>query len=153
MKTDADHPWVSIIDMSKIRTNVDMKDGWGHMHHDAESEASILRELEGVTANDKHEQVMKQFYDAQIENANREYEEIIQEVGQSQTRDISYSSRELSDQEMREIDEEESLRRERRSSMAVSEIRAAELAEERKQERIRISNTSSTPPIDYGIID
>jgi len=65
MQADAIEPWETVV--STRSTEVD--DGWGHPD---DTKEGLLRELKGMLAGDKHEQVMDAFMRQQVQAAEKE---------------------------------------------------------------------------------
>jgi hypothetical protein len=79
LQTDSLEPWESIVRQGGA--TIDFNDGWGHA---GDSPEDLLREMRGMLANDKHEQLMSKFETQQIEAAEarqRELQSIIERHG------------------------------------------------------------------------
>ena len=74
---DVDEPWKMAIRV--VAEDVNLNDGWGHAHIDT-SEEGILREGEGMLAEDKHEQFMAKFYTEQEQRQQHEAEQQLQDL-------------------------------------------------------------------------
>ncbi len=69
LEVDAIEPWESVVSTHAVEVD----DGWGHPDDTREG---LLRELHGMLAHDKHEQVMDAFMRQQIRAAEAEQERI-----------------------------------------------------------------------------
>jgi hypothetical protein len=58
-------PWIN---MGITPPDYDLSDGWGHIHQDASVEG-LMRELNGMLTDDKHEQLMKAIAERDIREA------------------------------------------------------------------------------------
>ena len=70
---DLDEPWTTVVRADS--TDINYSDGWGHSHQD-DSVEGIMREVEGMTRMDRHEQFMDKFYNHQIAQAQRQEAEL-----------------------------------------------------------------------------
>jgi hypothetical protein len=77
LMVDIDDPWKMTIRV--VADDVDLQDGWGHAHLDI-SEEGLLREGEGMLAEDKHEQFMARFYAQQEDRQRHEAETQLQNL-------------------------------------------------------------------------
>lgn len=66
---DAIEPWLNI-----VRSETNFEDGWAHSEDS--SLEGVLRELEGMIAFDKHEQLMAKFYKQQLDEAEAQKQKI-----------------------------------------------------------------------------
>ena len=79
-KLDAIEPWTDIVDYTKLQANpTQFNDGYGHSHEDG-SVQGLLREMDGMMQGDKHEQLMQQFYEKQINEAKEKEQQVLQRV-------------------------------------------------------------------------
>jgi hypothetical protein len=74
---DRMEPWAEIV---KTPHAVNFNDGWAHGEDD--SREGVLRELEGMMNNDRHERVMKQFEDSLISRAEAQQQTITEKIKQ-----------------------------------------------------------------------
>lgn len=64
---DSLEPWMNIIDFVSYNTKQsNLDDGFGHSHEDPSTEG-LIRELHGMMAGDKHEKLIEQFYNQQLD--------------------------------------------------------------------------------------
>lgn len=80
LASDSIKPWTRLVPPDVA--GVDLKDGWGHAFSD-DSREGLLRELTGMENDDRHEKVMRAFYDQQMEAARRQEDEIEQTYSQA----------------------------------------------------------------------
>jgi hypothetical protein len=74
---DIIEPWTEVVDYVKLQSATPhFSDGFGHSHED-NTVQGLLREMEGMMHGDKHEQLMQQFYDKQLREA-QEQEHLVQ---------------------------------------------------------------------------
>jgi hypothetical protein len=69
LQPDAIEPWETVVSVRAM----DVDDGWGHPD---DTKEGLLRELKGMLAHDKHEQVMDAFMRQQVKAAEAEQERI-----------------------------------------------------------------------------
>lgn len=72
LQADTEDSWRRLV--KPRMAPIDKKDGWGHAMND-DSVEGILREAEGMSKLDKHEQFMETFYKQQMEAAHKGYDE------------------------------------------------------------------------------
>jgi hypothetical protein len=65
LMTNSLEPWEGII---KVQAEIDLDDGWAHAEN-LETRDGMMKELHGMLANDKHEQLMAKFEAQQLEAA------------------------------------------------------------------------------------
>jgi hypothetical protein len=81
-QVDSIDPWTEVVDYVKLSADrPHFDDGYGHSHED-NTVQGLLREMEGMIHGDKHEALMQQFYDNQINEVKRR-ERAIKEKSQN----------------------------------------------------------------------
>ena len=75
-QVDSIDPWTEVVDYVKLSADrPHFDDGYGHSHED-NTVQGLLREMEGMIHGDKHEALMQQFYDKQINEAKIKEKEL-----------------------------------------------------------------------------
>jgi hypothetical protein len=76
LKMDQIEPWTEIVDYVKLQSDAPhFDDGFGHSHED-NTVQGLLREMDGMIHGDKHEQLMQQFYNKQVSEAQEKEREL-----------------------------------------------------------------------------
>ena len=78
LRTDSIEPWMNVINFLSVKTDRDLNDGFGHSHQDNSTEG-LMREMHGMNAGDKHEQLMEAFHESQL-HEEREKQKKIEEL-------------------------------------------------------------------------
>lgn len=76
LQVDSIEPWTVLV---KEELSINVNDGWGHAMQDDSSEG-LMREMEGMQRDDRHERVMAAFYDQQMAAAREQEAEIEQDL-------------------------------------------------------------------------
>lgn len=72
LATDSMEPWEGVV---KVRAETNLDDGWAHAEN-LDTQEGMLKELHGMLAGDKHEQLMAKFEKQQIEAAEKRRKEL-----------------------------------------------------------------------------
>lgn len=76
LKMDQIEPWTEVVDYTKLQSDAPhFEDGFGHSHED-NTVQGLLREMDGMMHGDKHEQLMQQFYNKQVNEAQAREREL-----------------------------------------------------------------------------
>ena len=133
LQADATDPWMQIV-RADIK-NIDFDDGWGHTHQD-DSVEGIMREVEGMAKMDKHEKFMADFYKRQMDEAQRQEDDLNQRF----ERALAHAGIEddvavLTDVQVRDMDARAKDRKQQQEDAVTEAMIAANVAEERREGR------------------
>jgi hypothetical protein len=142
---DIDEPWKMTIRV--VAEDVNLNDGWGHAHLDT-SEESVLREGEGMLAEDKHEQFMAKFYAEQEHRQQHEAEQQLQDLNHAyEVGVMGEAPRIISEKELRERELEASATHRAHQALARAEMESIDMEQRLSDPRSRYGGNDIVPII------
>ena len=131
LQSDILDAWIHLVPPDVAEVN--LKDGWGHAFSD-DTREGLMRELSGMEHDDKHEMVMKAFYEQQM-NAARAQQASVEQTLEDAVEGVEDFATILTSYQVRAMEDSQMAQRQGREAAVREELEEINAVVERRERR------------------